>query len=142
MDVGGKGPCDDRVGDQYRVGDDGDGIFTESDHPGVDQPQVKDFGFLVAGPGWWWEIKRVDSYTLTTPGLTVALPTVVHTSADPTADYRLTVQPVVDPDHNALLISYDLQGAGVRLYLLLAPHLGICQPVNGSTTPLGADNQG
>ena len=116
------------------------GIFTELYFPAVDQPQVKDFGFLVAAPGWWREVKRVDSYTLSTPGPTLALPTIVHTSTDPAAAYQLTLQPVVDPVNNAVLIAYDLQGDGVSLYPLLAPHLGICQPTNGPQAGLGADN--
>src|SRR5437667_4263505 len=57
------------------------GIFTEIYWPAVDQPQVKDFGFLVAGPGWWQEVKRVDRYTLSTPEPGLMLPTIVHSSA-------------------------------------------------------------
>ena len=113
------------------------GIVTEIYWPAVDQPQVKDFGFLVAGPGWWQEVKRVDRYTLSTPEAGLMLPTVVHAGAA----YQLTLRPVVDPDHDALLIDYELTGAGVRLYPLLAPHLGVSQvtpqPQWGA---LGADN--
>jgi glucoamylase len=101
------------------------GIFTEIYWPAVDQPQVKDFGFLVAGAGWWQEVKRVDRYTLSVPEPGLMLPTVVHASASPA--YQLTLRPVVDPGHDALLIDYELTGAGVRLYPLLAPHLGISQ---------------
>ena len=129
VDVGGEGPGDDGAGDnpsrcgrRWRTGS-----SPSSTVPAVDQPQVKDFGFLVAAQGWWREVKRVNSYTLSTPGPTLALPTIVHTSTDPAAAYQLTLQPVVDPVNNALLIAYDLQGDGVRLYPLLAPHLGICQ---------------
>jgi len=115
------------------------GIFNEIYWPAVDQPQVKDFGFLVAGPGWWQEVKRVDRYTLSTPEPGLMLPTIVHTSASQA--YRLTLRPVVDPGHDALLIDYELAGAGVRLYPLLAPHLGVSQvtpePQWGT---LGADN--
>ena len=101
------------------------GIVTEIYWPAVDQPQVKDFGFLVGGPGWWQEVKRVDRYTLSTPEAGLMLPTVVHTGAS--RAYRLTLRPVVDPAHDALLIDYELTGTGVRLYPLLAPHLGISQ---------------
>jgi glucoamylase len=101
------------------------GIFTEIYWPAVDQPQVKDFGFLVAGAGWWQEVKRVDRYTLSVPEPGLMLPTVVHASASPA--YQLTLRPVVDPGHDALLIDYELTGAGVRLYPLLAPHLGFSQ---------------
>src|SRR5574337_822135 len=56
------------------------GIFNEIYWPAVDQPQIKDFGFLVAGDGWWREVKRVNDYTLSTPDPAVALPTVRHTN--------------------------------------------------------------
>jgi glucoamylase len=36
----------------------GQGIFTEIYWPAVDQPQVKDLGFLIGGTGWWQEVKR------------------------------------------------------------------------------------
>ena len=115
------------------------GIFTEIYWPAVDQPQVKDLGFLVGGPGWWQEVKRVDRYTLSTPEAGLMLPTITHTGASQA--YQLTLRPVVDPGHDALLIDYELTGAGVRLYPLLAPHLGISQitpePQWGA---LGADN--
>ena len=55
------------------------GIFTEIYWPAVDQPQVKDFGFLIGGPGWWQEVKRVGRYTLSTPEAGLMLPTIVHT---------------------------------------------------------------
>src|SRR5579884_1889518 len=69
----------------------GQGILNEIFWPAVDQPQVRDFGFLVAGNGWWREVKRVDSYTLSTPDPVVALPTITHTADE----YQLTLQVVV-----------------------------------------------
>ncbi|HEX5297994.1 MAG TPA: glycoside hydrolase family 15 protein [Streptosporangiaceae bacterium] len=115
------------------------GIFTEIYWPAVDQPQVKDFGFLVAAPGWWREVKRVDRYTLSTPEAGLMLPTVVHTSSSQA--YRLTLRPVVDPGHDALLVDYELTGAEARLYPLLAPHLGTSQITPESQWgTLGADN--
>jgi len=45
----------------------GQGIVNEVYWPAVDQPQVKDFGFLIGGAGWWREVKRVGNYTLSTP---------------------------------------------------------------------------
>ena len=115
------------------------GIVTEVYWPAVDQPQVKDFGFLVAGPGWWQEVKRVDRYTLSTPEAGLMLPTIVHTSASQA--YRLTLRPVVDPGHDALLVDYELAGADARLYPLLAPHLGTSQITPESQWgTLGADN--
>ena len=103
----------------------GQGIFTEIYWPAVDQPQVKDLGFLIGGTGWWQEVKRAGTYTLSTPEPGLMLPTIVHAGRDQA--YQLTLRPVVDPDHDALLIDYELTGEGVRLYPLLAPHLGISQ---------------
>ena len=120
----------------------GQGIVNEIYWPAVDQPQVKDFGFLIGGAGWWQEVKRVGNYTVSTPEAGLMLPTIVHTGINPAQAYQLTLRPVVDPTSDALLIAYHLTGAGVRLYPLLAPHLGISQitpePQWGT---LGADNQ-
>ena len=67
------------------------------------------------------------------------LPTIVHAGRNQA--YQLTLRPVVDPDHDALLIDYELAGEGVRLYPLLAPHLGISQITPESQwAALGADN--
>ena len=86
----------------------GRGIFNEIYWPAVDQPQVKDLGFLISGPGWWQEVKRAGSYTLSTPEPGLLLPTIVHTGRNQA--YQLTLRPVVNPDHDALLIGYDLAG--------------------------------
>ena len=120
----------------------GQGILNEIYWPAVDQPQVKDLGFLIGGSraGWWQEVKRAGNYTLSTPEPGLLLPTIVHTGRNQA--YQLTLRPVVDPDHDALLIAYDLAGAEVRLYPLLAPHLGTCQVTPESQwAALGADNQ-
>ncbi|HEY7880264.1 MAG TPA: hypothetical protein VID31_05440, partial [Streptosporangiaceae bacterium] len=118
----------------------GQGIFTEIYWPAVDQPQVKDLGFLVGGPGWWQEVKRAGSYTLSTPEPGLMLPAIVHTGSSQA--YQLTLRPVVDPDHDTLLIDYEVAGAGVRLYPLLAPHMSTCQITpEAQWAELGADNQ-
>ena len=118
----------------------GQGILNEIYWPAVDQPQVKDLGFLIGGLGWWQEVKRAGSYTLSTPEPGLLLPTIVHTGRNQA--YQLTLRPVVDPDHDTLLIGYDLAGAGIRLYPLLAPHLGTSQITPESQwMTLGADNQ-
>src|SRR5689334_13852885 len=121
----------------------GQGIFTEIYWPAVDQPQVKDLGFLIggrSGSGWWQEVKRAGGYMLSTPEPGLMLPTIVHTGSSQA--YQLTLRPVVDPDHDTLLIDYELAGAGVRLYPLLAPHLGTCQITpEAQWAELGADNQ-
>ena len=117
------------------------GIFNEIYWPAVDQPQVKDFGFLIGGAGWWREVKRVNRFTMSAPDPAVALPTIVHTGTEAGQAYELTLRPVVDPDHDAVLCAYDLDGGGVRLYPLLAPHLGVSQFTEQSQWQrLGADN--
>jgi glucoamylase len=114
----------------------GQGIVNEVFWPAIDQPQIRDLGFLVSGSDWWREVKRVNSYTLSTPDPTVALPTIVH-HAD---EYELRVQLVIDPDRDALLIAYAVTGSGVRLYPLLAPHLATYQASSAPWSSFGADN--
>ena len=115
------------------------GIINEVYWPAVDQPQVRDFGFLVAGAGWWRELKRVDNYTLSTPDPTIQLPTISHHGDGD--GYQVTLRPVVDPDRDTLLIAYTVTGTGVRLYPLLAPHLSIYRPASEDEWPaFGADN--
>ena len=118
----------------------GQGIFTEIYWPAVDQPQVKDLGFLIGG-------YRAGGRRSSGPALHAVHSRARADAADHRAHredqaYQLTLRPVVDPDHDALLIYYELAGAGVRLYPLLAPHLGICQITpEAQWAALGADNQ-
>jgi glucoamylase len=113
--------------------------------PAVDQPQVKDFGFLVrAGDGAdaeWRELKAEGAYTVE-PHSDPAVPlaTVTHTGPF----YRLSFEVIPDPAHDALLLDYRLSrppGAATRpiaLYPLLAPHLGTYTASAGQGT--GTDN--
>jgi len=70
------------------------------------------------------------------------LPTIVHAGRDQA--YQLTLRPVVDPDHDVPAHRLRTRGLrGVRLYPLLAPHLGISQIAPESQwAALGADNLG
>lgn len=99
----------------------GHGIVNEVYWPATGLPQVRDLGFIVAGPGTWTEIKREKRYTVTTPAPWLPLPQVVHEGDG----YRLTLEFLPDPGRDVLLISYRLEGAGLRLYPLLAPHLSL-----------------
>jgi len=96
------------------------GIINEVFWPATGEPQIRDLGFLVAGDGFWAEVKRVNRYTLTTPNPATPLPVIIHEHER----YRLTLRVVPDPDRDVLLIAYRLEGDGMRLYPLLAPHLG------------------
>ncbi|TFU17769.1 glycoside hydrolase family 15 protein [Thermus tengchongensis] len=97
----------------------GHGILNEVFWPATGRPQMRDLGFLVAGPGGWHEVKRVGRYQLLAEPLFPEV-RVVHEGEG----YRLTLDFVPDPDRDALLIGYHLEGEGLRLYPLLAPHLG------------------
>ncbi|HTN63608.1 MAG TPA: glucan 1,4-alpha-glucosidase, partial [Devosia sp.] len=45
----------------------GYGIVNEVYWPSTGQPQIRDLGFIIAGPNGWTEIKRARHYTVTTP---------------------------------------------------------------------------
>ena len=79
----------------------GQGILNEIYWPAVDQPQVKDLGFLIGGPGWWQEAKRAGNYTLSTPEPGLLLPTIVHTGRNQA--YQLTLR--LSGDHDGRLVA-------------------------------------
>lgn len=97
----------------------GFGIVNEVYWPRTGMPQIRDLGFIVAGPGGWHEVKRVNRYRVALPAPHVPLPQVTHEGEG----YRLELEVLPDPERDVLLIRYRLQGEGMRLYLLLAPHL-------------------
>ena len=97
----------------------GFGILNEIYWPATGQPQVRDLGFIVAGPSGWFEVKRVNRYTFTTPERCVPLAQVTHCGDG----YELFFEVVPDPTRDVVLISYRLTGKDVKLYALLAPHL-------------------
>ena len=100
----------------------GIGIVNEVYYPRVDTPQIRDLGFIVAGPGGFWsEVKRHQNYTLRL--LAPGVPAVEIMHRHPRYSLCLRITP--DPRRDVLLIDCRLEGdAGLRLYVLLAPHLG------------------
>jgi glucoamylase len=96
------------------------GIVNEVYWPTTGEPQIRDLGFIVADDHEWFEVKRVNRYTVTTPKPYLPLPRVVHEGER----YTLKLEFMPDPLRDVLLISFELTGAGYRLYPLLAPHLG------------------
>src|SRR6476620_6041604 len=100
----------------------GFGIVNEVCYPRVDIPQIRDLGFIVAGPdGFWSEVKRNNSYTvrLLAPGVPAV--EIVHDHSRHTL--RLRIAP--DPRRDVLLIETRLEcGGELGLYVLVAPHLG------------------
>jgi glucoamylase len=114
----------------------GFGIVNEVYWPATGTPQIRDLGFIVAGPGGWSEVKRVAHYTVSVPEPYVPLPRVVHEGPEE-GGYRLTIELLPDPLRDAVLLSYKLEGEGVRLYVLLSPHLG--NSGEGNNARAGAD---
>jgi hypothetical protein len=97
----------------------GHGILDEVYWPSCSTPQIRDLGFIVAGDGFWAEVKRENRYELSTPAPDVPLPTVVHRHER----YRLELEVLADPLRDVVLVHYRLEGKGLKLYALLAPHL-------------------
>ncbi|MCY0884723.1 MAG: glycoside hydrolase family 15 protein, partial [Firmicutes bacterium] len=98
----------------------GHGILNEVYWPATDRPQIRDLGFLIAGEGWWAEVKRLNRYRISTPGPEIPLARVVHLDER----YKLELEFLPLPLRDAVLIRYRLEGLNLRLYALLAPHLG------------------
>ena len=100
----------------------GFGIINEVYYPRVDLPQMRDLGFIVAGAdGFWSEVKRNENYRLVPSAAGVAAAEIRHTHPR----YMLQLRVTPDPKRDVLLIECALDGGDdLRLYALLAPHLG------------------
>ncbi len=98
----------------------GYGILNEVYWPSCSTPQIRDLGFIVTGADFWSEVKRVQNYRIATPAPDIPLPAVMHEHPR----YRLELELLADPQRDVVLIRYRLHGEGLRLYALLAPHLG------------------
>jgi glucoamylase len=97
----------------------GYGIVNEVYWPSTGRPQIRDLGFLIAGPEGWTEIKRARRYTISMPKPYVPLPMMIHEGDH----YRLELEFLTHPLRDTLLIKYKLDGEDLKLYALLAPHL-------------------
>ena len=100
----------------------GFGIVNKVYYPRVDVPQIRDLGFIIAdGEGFWAEVKRVANYRMRLLAPGVPAVEVVHEHERYTL--RLRIAPSVRRD--VLAIECRLDGdPKLRLYALLAPHLG------------------
>ncbi|TAM86435.1 MAG: glucan 1,4-alpha-glucosidase [Candidimonas sp.] len=98
----------------------GYGILNEVFWPSCGLPQIRDLGFIVAGNGFWSEVKREHRYRISTPDPAIPLALVRHE----TERYQLRLEFIADPVRDVVFIRYQLHGEGLRLYTLLAPHLG------------------
>ena len=83
----------------------GFGIVNEVYYPRVDLPQIRDLGFIVAGPdGFWSEVKRNENYTLRL--LAPGVPAVEIVHEHPRYTLRLRVTP--DPRRDVLVVACQL----------------------------------
>ena len=78
----------------------GYGILNEIYWPATGQPQIRDLGFIVAGPSGWFEVKRVNRYQISMLDDCVPLPQVTHQGDR----YRLVIEVVPDPSRDVVLI--------------------------------------
>lgn len=103
----------------------GFGIVNEVYFPRVDLPQIRDLGFIVAdGAGFWVEVKRLGNYRIEAAAPGVPAARIVHRHERFTLALRITP----DPERDVLLVELQVDDANdagdLRLYALLAPHLG------------------
>src|SRR5437867_6694931 len=103
----------------------GFGIVNEVYYPRVDIPQIRDLGFIVAGPdGFWSEVKRNQNYTLRLVAPGVPAVEIVHRHQR----YQLRLRITPDPRRDVLSIECRLDNTGgdgeLGLYVIVAPHLG------------------
>ena len=100
----------------------GQGIVSEVYWPSTGEPQIRDLGFIVAGDGWWVEVKARDQYTVTATDPDAPLATITH-SGPAEHPFQLVLEVVPDPARDVLLIRYEVSGVAARVYPLLASHL-------------------
>src|SRR5262245_45673513 len=74
----------------------GYGILNEVYWPATGLPQIRDLGFIVAGPSEWFEVKRVNRYHVSMPDDWVPLPQVAHEGDG----YRLLIEVLPDPSRD------------------------------------------
>ena len=110
----------------------GYGILNEVYWPRVDIPQIRDLGFIVADrKGFWAEVKRCGEYTLRSISPGAPAFEIVHSDAR----YKLRLRISPDPRRDVLAIETILESADpdLRVYALLAPHLGATGKGNRAT---------
>jgi glucoamylase len=110
----------------------GHGILNEVYWPHVDQPRIRDLGFIVADDaGFWSEVKRDAAHQVRSEGPGVPAITAVHTHPG----YELTLRICADDHADVIRIEARLEDRRdpadparsahpLRLYPLIAPHLG------------------
>jgi glucoamylase len=119
------------------------GIVNEIYYPHVDQPNTRDFQFLISdGETFCHEEKRDLNHEIEYPERDCLFYRL--TNSDPKGRYRLVKDVLTDPHRSVLLVHTRLEvldeslRSKLRLYALLAPHLaGYGAGNSGSCTEIG-----
>jgi glucoamylase len=121
------------------------GIVNEIYYPHVDQPNTRDFQFLISdGETFCHEEKRDLTHAIEYPERDCLLYRLTNT--EPRGRYRLVKDVLSDPHRSVLLVNTKLEvfdeslRGRLRLYALLAPHLaGLGAGNSGWCSQLGDD---
>src|SRR5437879_2399620 len=119
------------------------GIVNEIYYPHVDQPNTRDFQFLISdGETFCHEEKRDLNHEIEYPARDCLFYRL--TNSEPNGRYRLVKDVLTDPHRSVLLVHTKLEISDqslrgkLRLYALLAPHLaGFGGGNSGSCTEIG-----
>ena len=119
------------------------GIVNEIYYPHVDQPNTRDFQFLISdGETFCHEEKRDLNHEIEYPERDCLFYRL--TNSEPNGRYRLVKDVLTDPHRSVLLVHTKLEvfdeslRGKLRLYALLAPHLaGFGASNSGSCTEIG-----
>jgi glucoamylase len=126
------------------------GIINEIYYPRVDQPNTRDFQFLITdGETFCHEEKRDLNHAVEYPDRDCLLYRL--TNSEPSGRYRLIKHVLTDPHRSVLLVHTKLEvldeslHGKLQLYALLAPHgmnnAGRCSEI-GATTLIHAQREG
>ena len=120
------------------------GILNEIYYPHVDQPNTRDFQFLISdGETFCHEEKRDLNHLIEYPARDCLFYRL--TNSEPRGRYRLVKHVLTDPHGSVLLVHTNLEvfdeslRGKLRLYALLAPHMAGCGAGNsGWCSEIGA----
>jgi glucoamylase len=122
------------------------GIVNEIYYPSVDQPNTRDFQFLITDGATFLHEEKIDlDHTIEYPDRNCLFYRIVN--SDRQCRYRLVKHILTDPHRSVLLVNTKLEilddslRGKLRLYALLAPHLGgygagnsgYCKEIGAST---------
>ncbi|MGH9526888.1 MAG: glycoside hydrolase family 15 protein, partial [Terriglobales bacterium] len=105
------------------------GVVTEVYYPTIDQPQIRDWQFLVTDGKTFFHDER-RHMTPRTQGIAAGVLGYSVESQDAEGRYRLSKEIISDPHQSCVLLSLQLESlvpaaAPLRLFALCAPHLAV-----------------